>query len=111
MLLGLLVELVDDVPEQVEWRRPGVPKQVVVPLVGLDERVDRLPARAGDDVALGPKRFEEGLCGSLIQSTLFVCNAASMRTHDEVLARLAAATALLLGSALAGVVSFLLGLA
>lgn len=61
VVLGLQVESVDDVPEEIERRRPRVPEEVVEPLVCFNERVDRLPGRPRDDVALAPESLEECL--------------------------------------------------
>lgn len=53
------VERVDDVPEEIERGRPRVAEEVVIPLVGFDEGVDRLPGRAGDDASGGAKGLQQ----------------------------------------------------
>ena len=57
----LLQHSVHHVPEEVERRRSGISKEILVRLERFDERVNRFPSRIGGDLSRMLELFEEEL--------------------------------------------------
>lgn len=64
ILLGLDIEVVDEVPEQVEWARARLAEQGEVALVVRQQRVHRLPRRSRRDL-IGLDQLAQQLVESL----------------------------------------------
>ena len=110
VLLRLAIERVDDVPEKVERGGPGSAEEVLVPLVGFEERVDRLPRRVGGDVT-GGLEFGEQVLPVLRDRSATKKEQGQDGTYDKVLACLPCSSTLLLCRSLPNIVGVLLRLA